>query len=350
MLSISLVVGYAAIKQEQYTIGLLTIVGVILFIVGASGDNKYATAPHLYTSDTLRVMLHTRHKEGTSYILPDRTRGFDAVWGPKIESENRAIDEAVEKFEADGGYAKGKHIPMAKVLVAFNAATELSIDDVNNLAGWLYEPENHPSMCRLACDRASGINLIALSIASSLCHAEYLVFMRHNVIDPSFAKRAGFLRAPGGSGVNLGKREKQIGSKPGLEGYQEVVRYIYRLLGQPVDESALNPSSSCPKSSTILDPCPDTIEDYVAQLWEYCFTMEETTFAALSVFTTHYMADIGNDPENGFHRFPLRVKDREGDIVTWHIIWRQAWYGAVISQLTSMTPIIFSAFIAGVLQ
>jgi hypothetical protein len=350
MLSITLVVGYASMQQGQYTIGLLTIVGVILFIVGAAGDNKYAAAPHLYTSDTLRVMLHTRHKEGTSYILPSRTRGFDAVWGPKIENENKAIDEAVEKFDAEGGHAKGKTIPLSKVLVAFNAATELSTDDVNNLAGWLYEPENHPAMCQLACNRAPGIHLISFSVALALCHAEYLVFMKNGVIDKELATKTGTLRSARGSGLDLGKREKQVGSRLGLEGYQDVVRYVYRLLGEPVDEKALWPTSQCPNKSVVLDPCPDTIEEYVAQLWDKCFAMEDSTFEALSVFGTYYLADIGNDPENGFHMFPLRVKDREGDIVTWHIIWRQAWYGAVISQLTSMTPIIFSAFIAGIFQ
>ena len=135
-----------------------------------------------------------------------------------------------------------------------------------------------------------------------------------------------------------------------MDGYRDVVRYVYKLFGQQVDMNALNPTSDPPKTSVILDPCPDTIEDYFAQLWTYCFQKEESTFAALFAFTSFRAADIGNDVENGWHGFPLRPRDRNGDIVTWHIVWRQAWYGAVISQLTSMSPIILSAFIAGILQ
>jgi len=135
-----------------------------------------------------------------------------------------------------------------------------------------------------------------------------------------------------------------------LAGYEEAVRYVYRLLGEEDDESALRPSSKCPTVSVVLDPCPNNIEDYVAKLWEVCFETQESTFAALCAFAAFYSADIGNDPENGWHQFPLRAKDREGDIITWHIIWRQAWYSAIVSQLTSMSPIIFSAFISGVLH
>jgi hypothetical protein len=350
MLAISLLVSTAAITENLFTTGLLTLVGVILFIVGASGQNKYETAPHIYTRNTLRVMLHTRHKEGTSYILPCRNRGFDAVWGPKIEYENRSLDEAVEKFQDAGGYAKGKLIWMDKVMASFNAATDLTIHDVNDLASWLYEPGMNPQMCRVACKRAPGIHLIGHSLVQALWQAEYLVFQKQSLIREELREKIGSLRAGRGSGLDLGKRGSQIGSKPGLDGYQEAVRYVYKLLGEKADGNALNPTSECPTSSVVLDPCPANIEEYVAQLWRLCFETQESTFAALFAFTTYWQADIGNDPENGWHGFPLRVKDREGDIITWHIIWRQAWYGAVISQLTSMSPIIFSAFIAGVLQ
>src|SRR5947207_11434856 len=111
-----------------------------------------------------------------------------------------------------------------------------------------------------------------------------------------------------------------------MDGYQDVVRYVYKLFDQPVDKNALNPTSDPPKTSVILDPCPDTIEEYFAQLWTYCFQKEESTLAALFAFTSFRQADIGNDVENGWHGFPLRPRDRNGDIVTWHIVWRQAWH------------------------
>src|SRR5437660_807678 len=76
--SVVAIVSYAAIKQKLYTVGLLNLVGVVLFIVGAAGANTYSIALHIYTADTLRVMLHTRHREGTYYILSCSIRGFDA--------------------------------------------------------------------------------------------------------------------------------------------------------------------------------------------------------------------------------------------------------------------------------
>jgi hypothetical protein len=47
----------------------------------------------MYTADMLRVVLETRHREGTVYILPYRDRGFDAVWSPKIAYEHTEVDE-----------------------------------------------------------------------------------------------------------------------------------------------------------------------------------------------------------------------------------------------------------------
>jgi len=47
-------VSVAAIVQNLFTIGLLTVVGVILFIVGAAGENKYPKAPHI---------IHAIHSE-----------------------------------------------------------------------------------------------------------------------------------------------------------------------------------------------------------------------------------------------------------------------------------------------
>src|SRR6266480_6151920 len=126
-----------------------------------------------YTRDTLRVVLHTRHKEGTTYILPSRNRGFDAVWGPKIENENEALDEAVQKFQDDGGFVNGKLTSMDKVMAAFNAATDLTIDDINDFAAWLYEPEQNAYMCRISCNRAPGIHLISFSVMAALWRAEY---------------------------------------------------------------------------------------------------------------------------------------------------------------------------------
>jgi hypothetical protein len=344
------VVCYGAIRERLYTVSLLSIVGLVLFIVGAAGANKYASAPHMYTADTLRVVLHTRHREGTVYILPSKDRGFDAVWSPKIEYEHRALDEAFARITNAEEPQKEESGQLSSILASFNSSTELSREDIRHLASWLYEPERNPAMQKLACTRAPGIHLISYSTAWALWHAEYLVFMRTNELDDETRKVMALLRNPHGTGLDLDRDFHQIGSRSGLDGYQDVVRYIYRLFGQPMDAKALLPTSKPPKSSVILNPCPDTIEEYVASLWEYCFEKKESTFAALYAFTRYWSDDIGNDVANGWHGFPLRARDRDGDIISWHVIWRQAWYGVVISQLTSMSPIILSAFIAGILQ
>jgi hypothetical protein len=351
--SVVALLSYAAVKQSLYTVSLLNIVGVVLFIVGAAGANKYVTAPHTYASDTLRVMLHTRHKEGTCYVIPCRDRGFDALWGPKIEYENRALDEAMENSQAEAGGKEKWHsglISRDKVLAAFNSNTNLSIEDVTYIAEWLHHPERHPKMQRLACMRVKDYNLLGYGVIDALWHAEYLVFMRQGSLPDDLKKLAGKIRSPRGTGLDLDRSQQQIGAKPGMQGYRETVQYIYELFDEPVDQSALYPTSEPPKQSVVLDPCPDTIEEYFAQLWDYCFERQESTFAAMSAFLSYRQADIGNDVPNGWGPFPLRAWDREGDIVSWHVIWRQAWYSAVIAQLTSMSPIILSAFVAGILQ
>jgi hypothetical protein len=61
-------------------------------------------------------------------------RGFDAVWGPKIENENKALDEAIKKWRKDGGYQSGKPIYRRDVMTAFNIASVLSKEDIIALA------------------------------------------------------------------------------------------------------------------------------------------------------------------------------------------------------------------------
>lgn len=349
--SIGLVVAscsYGAARRELYTIALLNIVGVVLFIVGAGGSNRYTTAPHTYTRDTLRVILQTDHKEGTIYVLPTRERGFDAVWSPKIESEHAKIDAAVADWRAKGGFDQATLIDVYPFIAAFHSSTQLDKDDVISLADWLHDPAAHPAMSTIRCNRAPGIHLLSTSVMLSLRCAEYLVFMRRGQLRPDQAPYLGRIRSPRWTGADIPKDVAQIGSRPGLEGYQDAVRYIYQLFSQPVDESALRPDARPPKTSIVLAECPGTIEEYVAKLWDYCMTRGESTFAAMYAFCHYWMADIGSG--HGWHSFPFRAVDREGDLVSWHIIWRQAWYLAIIAQLTSMSPIIFSAFLAGILQ
>lgn len=241
-------------------------------------------------------------------------------------------------------------INMEKALAAFNTSTNLEVEDVLHIAEWLYEPERHPTMHKIVCKRMAEYHLINKSIIDALWHAEYLVFMRMGNLPNSLTKYAGTIRSARDTGLDLEREHRQIGGKPGILGYQEAVRYVYRLFDENVDENALVPKSDVPKRSCVLNPCPTSIDEYFGQLWEYCFEKNESTFAALSAFLAYRTQDIGNNVAKVWGPFPLRAWDREGDIISWHVVWRQAWYSAVLAQLTSMSPIILSAFLAGILQ
>lgn len=135
----------------------------------------------------------------------------------------------------------------------------------------------------------------------ALYGAEYLVFMRRGDLRDDQRKRIGKLRGQRWTGAEISRDVRQVGSLPGM--------------------------------------------DYVAQLWELCVARTGSTFDAFYSFTQYWDSDIGGG--HGWHAFPLRAVDREGDIVSWHIVWRQARYLAIIAQLTSMSPVILSAFLSG---
>lgn len=283
------------------------------------------------------------------HVLPTKDRGFDAVWSPKIESEHKPIDTAIADWRAKGGFDQSALIDMGSVVTSFYTSTQLDREDIISLADWLYEPGQHRRMCAPVCNRAPGTHLLSCNLMQALRSAEYVVFMRRGELRPDQGKYLGMLRNQKWSGADISKDVAQIGSRPGLDGYQDAVRYIYDLFDQPVDQNALHPTASPPKTSIILgQSCQDTIEGYVGALWDHCRTREDTVFATMWAFCHYWMADIGNG--NGWHSFPFRAVDREGDMVSWHVVWRQGWYLAIIAQLTSMSPIIFSAFLAGILQ
>lgn len=52
---------------------------------------------------------------------------------------------------------------------------------------------------------------------------------------------------------------------------------------------------------------------------------------------------------NGFHIFPVRCRNRNEDLVSQQIVWRQVWYSGIISQLIAVFPIMFMLFVLGYL-
>lgn len=66
------------------------------------------------------------------------------------------------------------------------------------------------------------------------------------------------------------------------------------------------------------------------------------------MFATVWFVEMGN--VNGFHIFPLRYRNRHGDLVSQQIVWRQAWFTGVIAQLISVSLAFYAAFVVGYLE
>jgi len=137
-------------------------------------------------------------------------------------------------------------------------------------------------------------------------------------------------------------------NKSGFEGYKEAVEYIYKLFDEPMDHLALNfEGTAPPQYSYALSKSPVSIEKYVAELWDISCLHSESTFTALYMFALVWSMELGNC--NGFHLFPLRCSNRNGDLTSQAIVWRQLWYSGIICQLISSSPVLFAAFVAGYL-
>jgi len=183
----------------------------------------------------------------------------------------------------------------------------------------------------------------------TLCHAEYIVFMEQGRLSADMRSKMGMLRLMRRSGAHSFQAEQSetVGYLPGYEGYKAAVEHVYAMFNLPADQSALDLSSSMPpKFSKALSKSPSDITEYVAELWNTSTKYSESTFSALYFFTTVWSMEVGN--VNGFHLFPLRCSSRQGDNVVQQIAWRQALWAACISQLVSISPLVFSAFVTGI--
>ncbi|KID81154.1 hypothetical protein MGU_11466 [Metarhizium guizhouense ARSEF 977] len=403
-------VGIGALIETLWTIGLLSIVSVVVFMTGAAGPNPYAEAPHKYRAQSLRVALKTDHREGTTYVLPCKDRGFDAVWGPKIAAEHREIDaahaESPNTGQVNNNSKQSSLKNLRQVLSAFNSATELSPEEVKNIASWLYdtakfgrenkyldmagvsEGKENRRMWSIACRRKQQdlkedtkpfkTHLVGYSAMYALWHAEYLVFMHSKVVEETYFPLFAYLRNPRGSGLALDTNLDQIGvirqGYSNFEAFEEAVRYVYALFGlvgkEDVDDFLRHGCTKIqlPEVSVIVDQMEmekikneydavtdykkkkDQLQCYIGRIWEKCIMKEESTFAALFAFSVYWTDDIGMDVNKGWHGFPLESIDRKGDLFSWFTVWRQAWYMAVISEFLHVLPIVTSAFISGVLQ
>ena len=345
-----------AISSGYMVTGVLNVVGCGIFFLGGVPSNRYVDARHRYCGDMLRISLPTSHHEGTAYVLPSKSFGFDAVWTPKVANEHLEADQQMmELFRnmRSGRWSLKEPLErLRSTLASFHQRLRLTPEDVIALARWLYlDPEADPSMRQIRCLRAPNIHLIGRDLMFALCHAEYIVFMGQGRVPGPLQAKLGTLRLMIRSGAAMvGEAPAEtIGFKTGREGYTEAVNYVYALFGLEPDDEALNfDSTPPPKYSSTLSKIPEGINEYVDELWNTCTAHTESTFTALYMFTTVWFIEIGNT--NGFHIFPLRCRTRQGDLVSQQVVWRQAWYCGTIAQLVALSPAFYAAFVIGYLQ
>ncbi|KAL9100495.1 MAG: hypothetical protein Q9163_004134 [Psora crenata] len=339
------------IYEGRIVEAVLSLAGLGLFLSSGLPRNKYITAKHQHGGDNLRIALPTSHIEGTVYVLPASGHGFEAVWSPKVQAEHVQTDAEIMGLFAQmhsGSYSLSEPLKRLRTTMsAFNETAELTSCQVNDLAEWLLmDPASTIARTSIKAQRPPNVHLIGRDTMFALAHAEYLVFMRKDSLEPRLRKQLGKLRESKRSGgLDNADATPTIGYKEGLAGYQEAVRYVYGLLDQPICATALEPPPMPSHYSVALGRSIDSTEDYIAALWTVCLEHSESTFSALYMFCCVWFIEVGN--VGGFHIFPLRCESQEGDAVAWLIIWRQGWYEAMIAQFIASSPLMAMGFIAG---
>lgn len=364
MLGAIAITSYGAVRSEDYTIAILNLVGLALVIADAGGQNKYCSAPHLCRADNIRIPLTTTHNSSIVYILPSYEYGFDAVYSPKIEAEHRSFDERVASLFGPLAARKGLWSSFDCIFKLKEIVNDrnkhivrLTDQEILYLAEWLYcrpMPNGKPNriMRSIRCSRLQDVNLIGRELMMAMMQTEYLLFELRDRLPPRFKKEWTRLRDSKYSGAEKSIVDPPIGfARSGKEGYQDAVRHVYHIFGlENPETSAIDPQGSPPKFSEAINAAPDSIDDYVAKVWDMCCSSESTVFGALYLFSGVWYIEMGN--VGGFHIAPLQPLNRskQGDLTAWNVIWRQAWYTAIIAQLVTMSPTILSAFLGGVLQ
>lgn len=370
----------SAANQGDMLHGILSLAGLFLFLSDTVLRNPYAHhAPHRHGPDALRIILPTTHHEGTVYVLPDldsnsENRGFDAVWSPKIPDEHRAADgEIMALFQRMRSNRWARSEPLERLretLAQFYKRVSvdgLATEHVERLARWIYAAptttttghsnekvnDNDKTSRKIECLRAPGTHLIGRDLMFALCHAEYIVFMAQGQLSPETRSKLGTLRLMTRSGAAMQSTSDKVEAigyaNTGYVGYRDAVEHVYAIFGyspSEIDRSALEfRGVQPPRFSYALDGSPDTIEEYVGELWDLACRHSESTFSALWFFTTVWFMEIGN--VNGFYIFPFRCQSRDGDQVSQHIVLRQLLWAGCVSQLVSVSPVLFGAFVAG---
>jgi len=205
-----LLTAVGAFNDGQYTISLLNIVGVIIFLHGVPEINVYGTSPHTYDAHCIRIPLVTDLNPSFIYILPSTKFGFDAVYSRRIDSEYLALDKNKADLKPSYSCPEGDrqswiakyHSAMRDVIVQHNKnVSPLPIKELEHLARWLCPKTGDQPLQLKTCRRVKDANLIGRELVMALLHCENLVFENSLRLPPPLQKEVWKLRPAENGGI-----------------------------------------------------------------------------------------------------------------------------------------------------
>jgi hypothetical protein len=338
-----LFVSTGAFAARDYTTASLTIAGFAMYVARAGGRAPYNDVAVPYRNHNfIRVLLPTSHEAGTLYMSPPDGVGIQAVWSyvwpNQIHTSNTLFLSAFAKFRAGLSDRSQLLLALRETATAFVRSTDLDDEHTTNLARWLLLVPFRDEADKAPME-------IARETFFYLFHAEFYLFVNRDRIPAELRKLMCKWRNIGTSGANDIGDGPCHGSTGGAEGLREVLTQVALLFGRTPQLGLLDKSPT--KKSSLPNYDPSSPEGYAGQLWTYCAQGSESVFAALYVFCEVWVAEMGISKDVCL--FGIRAQSKEGDEIMHKIMWRQAWYSAVVAQLIASAPATAGALVRGVL-
>ena len=347
-----------AIIKGFYSTGFLNIASLVLYMV-TNFRNPYGKAPHKFREDMIRIaappLSNSSYRRGRRkeivYTLPCRKFGFGAIWSVTLEYEDDELANVCLNYE-DLLEDKSKELSrwrkkFREYLNAFVQRVQFTSDEqLLELAGWLVQDPEIAQMIPPPLCKVDGDHLISHDIIFALCVAEHIVFMNRvriwRINRPLYDRLFQFrtFQYKGTSQiytiVECGRNFTKWG---------DLVRYVYRQFQLPVGaaiELADKKHTTPPDPSPLFQRSFANFDEYTKELWKFCNEQNlDSAYETLYLFATIWRS------EAGFCYPLLRPKNENGDMISWYVIWRQAWYQAGLTQLIALSPVVFSSFFSG---